>query len=88
MNRRLQIEAIKAEIAVTPDFPVDSPEDQKARRDVLREALREADRYNPHRGPRPPRRTEPLVITGLAQGARCANCGSRRIEMPRPVVAA
>lgn len=91
MSRRLLIEAIKAikaEIAATPGFPHDSREDQEARRDALREALREADRYDPHRGPRPPRRTEPITVTHLTTGARCANCGSHRIEIPRPVVAA
>jgi hypothetical protein len=71
-----------------PGIPYDSPAEQKARRDALHAEMREADNYNPHRGPRPPRRTEPIVITHLTPGARCANCGSHKIEMPRPVVAA
>jgi hypothetical protein len=71
-----------------PGVPYDSPADQKARRDALLADLRAVDKYNPRRGPRPPRRTTPIGVAAPATAARCANCGSHKIETTRPVVAA
>lgn len=87
MTREELLRQLLVEVCM-PGVPYDSPGDQKARRDELRAALREGDKYNPRTGPRTPRRTTPVVVAHLAPGARCANCGSHRIELPRPVVAA
>lgn len=66
-----------------PGVPYDSPADQKTRRDALRAEVREADKYRP--GVRRPKVVVPRVAV---HGPRCANCGSHKIELPRPVVAA
>lgn len=83
MNRQSWVAMIEAQVASLPGSPHDAAEEQKERRETLREALREVDKYNPGQ----PRRTEPITAPRV-QGARCANCGSSKVEIPRPVVAA
>lgn len=80
MTREELLKQLLIEVCM-PGVPYDSPEDQAARRDALRAEVREVDKYHPGK-PRQPKR-----VVGLLP-AQCAECGSHKIDPPRPVVAA